>query len=204
MQERKNGLQRKINMWMAVQHLYIPAVSVMRARADRDASDMTAECPPQDFLLHLPSSLPSRTPCDVKLLQYEFRLREGQAYEALEDVRQHLRLRTHMYKYKDRHVVGQRANTRLQNLINSVQDKVNASAATYTRARNALMKLSDPLGEYQWRTKLLALAPEDVRPLKEGEAGESEGRRKLSWIWKVVGIAGHSEDEGVQEGVLIL
>jgi hypothetical protein len=59
-------------------------------------------------------------------------LREAQAYEALEDVRQHLHLRTHMYKYKNKHVVGQRANTRSQNLINSIQDKVNASAATYT------------------------------------------------------------------------
>jgi hypothetical protein len=109
-----------------------------------------------------------------------------------------------MYKYKNRHVVGQRANTRSQNIINSIQDKVNASAAMYTRARNALTKLSDPLGEHQWRTKLLVLAPEDIHPLKEGEAGESEGMRKLSWIWKVVGIAGHSEDEGLQEGVLIL
>jgi len=48
--------------------------------------------------------------------------------------------------------------------------------------------------------KLLALAPEDIRPLKEGEAGDSEGRWKLSWIWKVVGVARPSEDEGVQEG----
>ena len=201
MQERKNALQQKINTWTAVQHLYMPAISVIRAREDRDASDTTAEHPPQDFPLHLPSSLPSHTPCDLKLKQYEFRLREAQAYEALEDVRQHLRLRTHMYKYKNKHVVGQRANTRSQNLINSVQDKVNASAATYTRARDALTKLSGPLGEYQWQTRLLALAPEDIRPLKEGEAGESEGRRKLSWIWKVVGVAGPSEDEGIQEGI---
>ena len=63
------------------------------------------------------------------------------------------------------------------------------------------MKLSSPLGEYQWQVKLLALAPEDIRPLKEGEAGESEGNRQLSWIWKVMGVAGPSEDEGVQEGI---
>jgi len=61
------------------------------------------------------------------------------------------------------------------------------------------MKLSGPLGKYQWQTKLLVLAPEDIHPLKEGEAGESEGRWKLSWIWKVVGVAGPLENEGVQE-----
>jgi hypothetical protein len=198
MQERKNALQRKIKIWTAVQHLYMPAVSAIRTREDREASDSTAARAPHDLPLYLPSSLSERTPCALKLKEYEFRLREAQAYEALEDVRQHLRLRTHMYKHKDKNLVGQRANTRSQNLINRVQRKVNASAAMYTRARNALTKLSSPLGEHLWRTRLLALASEDIRPLEEGE---SEGKRKLSWIWKVVGITADSEDKGVQEGM---
>lgn len=200
MQERKNALWRKIKTWTVVQHLYMPTVSVMRARDDHDASDKTAERPPQDLPLYLPSSLPPRTQCEHKLLQYEFRLQEAQGYEALENVHQHLRLRTHLYKHKDRNVSGQCANTRLQNLISRVQGKVNASTAMYTRARNALTRLSSPLGEIAWRGRLLALAPEDIRPLKEGEEGVSEGRRTLSWIWKVVGITEDGDDERVQEG----
>jgi hypothetical protein len=204
MQERKNALERKIQAWIAVQHLYMPATSSLRARDDRDASDKTTERPPYDFPLYLPLSLPGRVSCDMKLREYEFRLREAQAYEALEDVRQHLRLRSHWYKHKDRNVTGQRANTRAQNLINRVQGKINANASTYTRARNALSKLSAFLSEGSWRGKLLALAPEDIRPLTELEAGEgeSEGKRKLSWIWKVVGIMEDSNDEGIQEGML--
>jgi hypothetical protein len=201
MQERRNSLKRKIKAWTTVQHLYMPAVSVLRGRDDRDASDEAAERPPQDFALYLPSSLQSRVSCSLKLQMYEFRLREAQAYEALEKVRQHLRLRTHLYKHKDKHVTGQRANTRSQNIINRTQGKVNACAATYTRARNALAKLSAPLGEFGWRSRLLALGPDDIRPLKEGEEGDSEGTRKLSWIWKVVGITEDSNDEGVQEGM---
>jgi hypothetical protein len=200
MQERKNSLARKIKAWTVIQHLYMPTISVLRARDDRDTSDKTAERPPQDLPLYLPSSLSARTQCPRKLQQYEFRLREAQAYEALEDVRQHLRLRTHLYKHKDKNVSGQRANTRSQGLINCVQGKVNASASMYTRARNALTKLSHPLGEISWRTKLLVLEAGDIRPLKDGEEGDSEGKRKLSWIWKVVGIAEDSNDEGVQEG----
>ena len=199
MQERKNALARKIKIWTAVQHLYMPTVSVIRAREDQEASDSTAERAPYDLPLHLPSSLSERTPCALKLKEYEFRLREAQAFEALEDVRQHLRLRTHMYKYKDKNLVGQRANTRSQNLINHIQGKVNTSAAMYRRAHNALTKLSGPLGEHLWRAKLLALAPEDIHPLAEGE--ESEGKRKLSWIWKVVGVVEDSEDKDVQEGM---
>ena len=76
---------------------------------------------------------------------------------------------------------------------------MNASAATYTRACNALTKLSTPLGETGWRGRLLVLAPEDIHPLKEGVEGVSEGRTLL-WIWKVVGITEDADDERVQEG----
>lgn len=92
MQERKNSLLRKIKAWIVVQHLYMPAVSVLQARDDQDASDKTAEQPPQDLPLYLPSSLPTHVRCELKLQQYEFRLREAQAYEVLENVHQHLRL----------------------------------------------------------------------------------------------------------------
>ena len=73
----------------------------------------------------------------------------------------------------------------------------------YRRARDALTRLSAPLGEIGWRGQLLGLMPEDICPLKEGDEGASEGTRKLSWIWKVVGITDDSNDEGVQEGVRV-
>jgi hypothetical protein len=150
MQERRNLLDRNINAWTTVQHLYMPAISAPCARDDQDASENTAEWPPEGLLLYLPLSLPSRVPCSLKLQEYKFRLREAQAYEALENVCRHLRLRTHLYKHKDKNVTRQRANTRSRNLINRVQGKVNASAAMYTKARSALTKLSTPLGEVGW------------------------------------------------------
>jgi hypothetical protein len=203
MQERKNALNRKIKAWTAIQDLYMPGVSVLRARADRAASDDTPAIQAYDFQLRLPSSLPPRTTCPVKLRIFEFKLREAQAYEALEELRQHLRLRTHMYKYKDKNSVGQRANTRSQNLINRVQKKIEASSAKYNTARQALIKLSSHVEDVGWRLKLLPLAPEDIRAFTDGEPGQSEGRRTLSWIWKVVGVSDNLEDSGVQEGEYI-
>ena len=200
-QERKNSLWRKINAWTLVQHLYMPEVGTLRARQRQDASDESAEIAPYDVELYLPSSLPQRIPCTTNLQRYEFRLCEAQAFEALEDLRQHLRLRSHMYKYKDKNVVGQSANTRCQNLINRTQDKVNASTAMYNRGRNALSKLSTPLGESLWRTKLLVLKSEDVRPLEAGDEGDTRGRKELSWIWKVVGVTDDRDDPGFQEGM---
>jgi hypothetical protein len=88
-----------------------------------------------------------------------------------------------MYKYKNKNTVGQRANTQSQNLISSVQAKVNASVMKYRTACKALGQLSWYVCEnVGWCTSLLALAPEDIHPLKDGEEGQSEGHRMLSWI----------------------
>ena len=201
MQERKNALRRKIRAWTVIQHLYIPGVAVLRARGDREASEETVEIAPYDIPLYLPSSLPATVACANKLRMYEFKLREAQAHEALEDLRQHLRLRTHMYKYKDKNVFGQRANTRSQKTIGRVQTKIDASVAKYHTARRALTKLSRHVGTNEWATRLLPLVQEDIRPLTEGEEGQSEGRRTLSWIWKVVGISEQSDNDSMQEGM---
>ena len=201
MQERKNSLHRKIKAWTVIRHLYMPEVAAMRTRADRAASDTSHEIAPFDFPLYLPSSLPSRITCLPILRRYECKLLEAQALEALDELRDHLRLRTHIYKYKDKNIVGQRVNTRCQNIITGVQDKVNASATKYRTARAALVKLSSSCSENQdWRGRLLPLDPEDIRSLKDDEEGQSEGNRTLSWIWKVVGVGGDADDEGLQEG----
>ncbi|KIM79182.1 hypothetical protein PILCRDRAFT_10596 [Piloderma croceum F 1598] len=116
-----------------------------------------------------------------KLYKHEFKLREAQAYEALEELCQNLQLHTHMYKYKNKNIVGQRANTRCQGIVNMVQAKVVASATKYNTARAALAKLSTH-GSDKWRSRLLPLLQEDICPLNEGEINQSEGRRTLLWM----------------------
>lgn len=178
----------------------MPAAAILRTRDDQAASELSVEKPIYDTQLYLPSSLPFITPCSSLLRRYEFRLREAQAYDALEELRQHLRLQTHMFKYKDKHVFGQRASTRQQGLINRVDKKVQVSAARYRTARTALSNLANHLGEFSWRSRLLRLEDEDIRRLHDGEFGVSEGRRTASWIWRVVGVGAGDEDEGMQEG----
>lgn len=200
MQERVNSLRRKIDAWIVIQHLYMPEVAALRARNDRDASDERPEIPIHDIPLYLPSALSSSMHCNPKLQQYEFKLREAQAYEALDELRERLRLQSHMWKYKDRHVVGQRASTRQYNLIQRVDKKVQASTAKYRRARQALSKLSDRVMQTSWRSRLMRLQDDDVRMMNAGQQGESEGKRKMSWIWLVQGVSEHSDDDALQEG----
>lgn len=199
--ERANGLTRKFKAWDEVHLLYMPAISVLRAHDDKDASALGAEAPIYDTRLYLPSSLPANTSCALTLQRYEFRLRQAQAYDALEELRQHLRLQSHMWKWKDRNVVGQRASTRQQGLIGGVDQKVNVSATKYRTARAALARLGDRVGEFKWRDRLLPLLDEHIRRLDDPGSGVSEGKKVASWIWMVIGVGADSEDAGMQEGV---
>ena len=153
------------------QHLCMPTVSSLRAQDDHDSSDETAERLPYDLPPYFPSSLPTRTPCTTKLQAYEFRLREGQAHEALEDICQHLRLRTHLHKHKDKNVVGQRANTRSSI---GFRERL-AQLCTHER----VMRLQNyPIRWARLAGRTTQVGTEDIRPLKDGEEGDSERKGK--------------------------
>lgn len=213
-QERQNSLLRKIKTWIAVQQLYMPEVAPLRAAADRTQTGKTDSF---DIPLHLPSSLPSRVRVKAVLYDYEFRLRRAQAYESLDDLRGQLRMRTHMWQYKDKNVRGQGANTRANNLLSGVQKKANGYATQYRTARAALLSLSARTGDIIWQSSLQVLNDDDIRAFTDDTDGETqaektkrekkkkakglgEGFKKLSWIWMVVGVGADGEDKGLQEG----
>ena len=166
-QERKNALHRKIKAWADIQQLYMPDLTPVRAREEREAADAAREAHPYEIPLYLPSSLPSRLRGNSTLFKYEFKLRMAQAYEALEELRRHLRMRSQMYYFKDKNSAGQRDNTRSGGLIQNTQDKVDASAAKYRRAREALVSLSRRTGDVGWETQLRELLREDIRAFRE-------------------------------------
>ncbi|KAK6966556.1 CxC2 domain-containing protein [Favolaschia claudopus] len=117
--ERTNKLRRKILTWMDAQILFMPHVALLRAEEDRARMKISAsQAQPgirvQHMALGLPSSIKGRADCDPELYLYEFRLREAQAYEALDPLRKSLLVRTHLYKYKDRFARGVKSNTRLK------------------------------------------------------------------------------------------
>jgi len=136
----------------------------------------------------------------------EFQLREGQAHDALNELRQALRSRSYMLKFKDRFLRGQGANTRARNCLKNVDAKVSASAAKYRSAYTALRILGPLLGQVGWQSKLRNLGDDDIRSMSDG-GEEGEGRRRLSWIWLLCGYADgdthDAEDAGLQEAIRI-
>ncbi|KAF8442225.1 hypothetical protein L210DRAFT_3397494 [Boletus edulis BED1] len=185
LQQRTNSLLRRIETWVSVQMLYMPAVASLRVRG---AADPAMAPKPQDLPLLLPSALHRQVPCDGRLEEIEWRLRFGQAHDALEELRQALHSRTYMLRFKDRFLRGQGANTRARNCLRSVDVKVNGAAAKYRAAHNALLELSPLLGKDGWKGTLRRLENNDIRSMTEGtDERSSEGRRRLSWIWIMCG-----------------
>ena len=203
-QLRTNALVRRIEAWTAVQTLYIPGVASLRARAAPGSE--TAQSPnPQNVCLWLPSALSRQVPCDTKLEELEWKLRTGQAHDALNELRQALRSRSHMLRFKDRFLRGQGANTRARNSLKAVDAKVDASAAKYHAAHGALLALSPLLGKVGWKDTLRPLEDRDICAMTDStDVMPGEGRRRLSWIWLTCGYSGdginNDVDEELQDG----
>ncbi|KAF8233705.1 hypothetical protein L208DRAFT_1014137, partial [Tricholoma matsutake] len=83
---------------------------------------------------------------------------------------------------------GQSANTRACDVIATVQAHVDASGNEYQAAHTALSSLGALLGKLGWQTRFLPLTDANKCKLTKVEPGMSEGKRKLSWIWKTTNL----------------
>ncbi|KAJ7022851.1 hypothetical protein C8F04DRAFT_970965 [Mycena alexandri] len=217
--ERGNKLRRKLLTWMDAQALFIPHVAVSRAEEDRERKRISAtQVQPgvqvQHITLWLPSAIIDHVPCDKELYEYEFRLREAQAHEALADIRHQLLLRTHLYKYKDRFVRGVKANSRSQTKIEGVEERTRRATERYQAAWRALKGLGRHMGpllteDVRGMPRALFQDPERKKLLmKKGPAAREkakqardEAKARMSWIWRGPGV--EEEEGGMNEALRI-
>lgn len=195
------ALRTKIKAWYDIQQLYCPGACSLRTR---EAQASPAEAPLESasaMKLWLPSMVAQQADCDTRLREYEWELRYAQAHDSLQSIRTSLQLRTSLFHYKDRFDRGQRVLTRSMNLIEKLKHKIEAAALRYRTARQALVVLAPLLVKgFEWETVLKPLGAQDIRGLSVGDMGDSEGRRTLSWIWTVQGVAADaSEDEQLHD-----
>ncbi|KAF8834341.1 hypothetical protein BDN67DRAFT_1048589 [Paxillus ammoniavirescens] len=188
--QRSNTLQQRIDLWVKLQQLFMPALALVWAR---DAQNSNIITPPELFKLLLPSQIHNLIPCEESFKRIEWQLRYAQAHDALCTLRSNLCTRSYVLKYKDCNLRGQGTNTRARNMLKVIEARVNAAACKYQDAHKALVTMAPVLRETDWRKTLLPLEHQDLRVMSDLLDGESEGTRKLSWIWNARGVAG---DEG--------
>jgi hypothetical protein len=133
-------------------------------------------------------------------MKHEWKLRQAQAHDALSELRSHLHLRLHIYKFKDKNLRGQAASTRAQNLIARVEAKKDAAVAKYRRARQAIESLSCWLDEVGWEATLRPLKHEDIRPMGNFTGDHTQGTGTILWIWLMTDVnTSPSENESIQD-----
>jgi hypothetical protein len=200
--ERSNRLRRRIGNWIETQEHYMPEARNSRQQDAKASADGVGFHKTQDIPLYLPSSYKFRKPLRIpELRMYELRLREGRAHDALHEMRQHLRIRTHLYQQKDKYARGVHHNTRANNAITKSQAKVDRAAEKYRASRDAMLALSDSLVVPSWSDTLRVLKDDDVRGLSEALMGSSEGTRSPSWIWTTnTGVLAGGADQIGDEG----
>ncbi|KAG2066498.1 hypothetical protein BDR04DRAFT_1129977 [Suillus decipiens] len=178
LEEEQNVLHHKIETWRSVQVLYIPVVQILTSAVVPAHHQLSENA--EDISLWLLSSLKSK-PCDSRLRDHEWDLQYAQAHNALEELRQCLRVHCSMLTFKREWVCGQGSNTCAQNALTPCTKR-------YMVAWEALKTLAPLLKKAGWQGWLQDLRDEDVKPLVDPFGRETEGRHRLMWIWMMTGV----------------
>lgn len=114
-----------------------------------------------DLVMNTPHSQPEKEklflPSDISLAHHvtyaiehlvseEIALREGEAHDALESVRQATKYVTCLRKDKQKHAVGQTMNLRAGDIVREAEDKQRKGVGKYKRARRAMLALGQSEG----------------------------------------------------------
>ncbi len=95
--------------------------------------------------------------------------------------------RSHLYKFKDKHVTGQMMSMQARSTVSSVSNNIDEAMTRYCKLRDNLVVLAGTIegGRSGWDRQLQELGATDVRPLEETLPGKTEGRQAMSWIWHI-------------------
>jgi len=150
--------------------------------AVQEATNQAGPCPEMD-LLYLPSQVPgSLTICPwyEQLATIERELRQGQAADILDNLRDAMQLQELLLVGKAKAAAGNKSITRAQGYINRAATHVSHFADAYRSCRQAMVRL----GMKEDDSAFPVLNASDLR-LKAvtGWKATGEGKITNSWIW---------------------
>ena len=173
----RNKLQKDLISWWQNQFIFCPLLKPYINAVDPKTPELDKLLLPSSFdpALHEHLGLTS-------LGAIEYHLQEGQAYDALNDLREKIKIYNTNSDYKKKSVFGQSANTRTQAFLKQLSaDKVNA-ADKYRIARQALISLglsnSDPMLQELHNDQLYG--KDTSQSAKLGDSKQED-----PWFWTV-------------------
>uniref|UniRef100_D8PLA4 CxC2-like cysteine cluster KDZ transposase-associated domain-containing protein n=1 Tax=Schizophyllum commune (strain H4-8 / FGSC 9210) TaxID=578458 RepID=D8PLA4_SCHCM len=180
--KRARNLTKRIQRYRRQQQVYMPGLRAHLSTIRRDLQDGVED--PQSIELYLPSGLPNARAraavCAPGLSDVEARLREGEAHEALEDIRRALRARTVTNMFRHQHSRGNVLATRARSAMDKISKRAHTAKLRYRYSRNALLHLR---GHGLWEDALRPLYDDDSGVYTAGVVARGDSSRTLSWIW---------------------
>ena len=174
--EQRNQLSTRIRVWEQLQPIYMPGL--LQYKSDIHEKSVSATEHPEDVELWLPSKVSKEVRqrvCIQHLPTIEEKLRTAQCYNALDSIRNTLKIKSRLVKFKHNNVRGQKEGTRSTAIIDRVHEKARATGAKYRAARTAKLTLSGP-GE--WEKELQVLADADIRAYQDPNKLVRKGGRR--------------------------
>jgi hypothetical protein len=126
------------------------------------------------------------------LSNFEYSLREGQAYDALSSLRQVIQEYNYNLLDKKHNIHGVAAGIRSESFLRMLTSDKRSSANKYRRARNALISLGLPQTDERWRE----LRDDELWGKNVTTArGMGDSHKRDPWFWHVVQPAGLSKEQ---------
>ncbi|KAJ7238319.1 hypothetical protein B0H12DRAFT_995256, partial [Mycena haematopus] len=132
--------------------------------------------------MFLPSCFPAQTRSELSmeaLAQVEYELRQGQAFDALDEARTAIRTYSFNLGLKKASIHGVGATTKAQNFLKTLSNDIQVAADTYRRARTALVMLG--MAENDPVLKPLDRKDLTIKGMMRANIGDS--KKADSWIW---------------------
>ena len=178
--DRKCMLRQRIGALYDIEEHFLPEVANLRKHSTYD----TRSTFPEQLRLLLPSVIVCSSMVPDISLQSEWRLREGQAYDALADLRGHLEVLEYLYS-RDRSSADRSAYAlRLGVAISTFEAEKRAVICRYREAYSALRTLAQILHKTEWEETLMVLHDDDIVYVTDRDISG-----KPSWIWNLGGTA---------------
>ncbi|THU98713.1 hypothetical protein K435DRAFT_562307, partial [Dendrothele bispora CBS 962.96] len=202
--KRRSGLIKRLGHFRKLQKLMMPRLSqVLSADELTHLTNEDHSCP-EKVRLFLPSDIPRVADrvlaCVADLPKMEAKLREAEAQDALERVRDGLRSRTGANRFKIRHITGQVGSTRAAGVLRQIDIRIHSRKIQYRLAREALVRLR---GHGKWEDVLRPLMDEDVRGINERALTKEEQREREEKVKRLAVDEDADIDEFlVEEGIV--
>jgi hypothetical protein len=170
------------------------------AADDEEIGEEEPEITPEDVTLYLPSNFKLHQRKDLgwqELGDMELQLREGQANDSLERLRECLAEKSLRFRKELRSAKGQKKTTRAWDSIHRMEDQIKQAVVTYGVARDAIGEL----GKAADLERFQKIAKSDLKMSGDIVEENRVGQRSsvLPWFWrldrKVKGHCGNYEKE---------